>query len=421
MKLVIFEDNQWDHFAPLTYVRGVFELRTGATTLAAKIERAVGQAADVVCVRDYLAALVTRRCGKAAVNDFSKLKGEEILFVNARVCGVEWAVPKDKVAVWKGEQLAAWRTTGDVSGIKDYAALAAAAQASPKTEFTGKWFDYIWDLMLASPELITADFKASGRRGIEGKMHESSVIYGPKDQVFIGEGAEIHPFVCIDTQHGPVTLEAGVEVHPYTRIEGPCYVGAKSILLGTKMREGCSIGPMCRVGGEVEESILHGYSNKYHDGFLGHAYVGEWVNLGALTSNSDLKNDYTNVQIKLGGKTLDTGSAKVGSFIGDHVKTSICTLLNTGTVIGTGAICVATGEPLPKSIPAFAWFVNRVIGKGFGLKALLSTGRIAMSRRKQEMTAEDEAVLRHVFELTSEERLAAVRKARKAAAARSGS
>src|SRR6185295_4718482 len=141
---------------------------------------------------------------------------------------------------------------------------------------------------------------------------------------------------------GPVTIEEGCEVHPFTRIEGPCYVGPKTILLGAKVREGCSFGPMCRIGGEVEESIVHGYSNKYHDGFLGHAYVGEWVNLGALTTNSDLKNDYSEVKVTLDGRTqLSTGSNKVGALIGDHVKTSIGTLLNTGAYVGAMSVLVA--------------------------------------------------------------------------------
>jgi UDP-N-acetylglucosamine diphosphorylase/glucosamine-1-phosphate N-acetyltransferase len=191
-------------------------------------------------------------------------------------------------------------------------------------------------------------------------------------------------------------------------------VGAKSILLGAKVREGCSIGPMCRVGGEVEESIIHGYSNKYHDGFLGHAYVGEWVNLGALTTNSDLKNDYSGVSVIMpGNKTFDTNSTKVGSFIGDHVKTSICTLLNTGTFVGTMAVLVATGSPLPKYIPAFAWFLNGVVSKGFGPNALIDTARTAMSRRKVTLSDEEEQVLRHVFEITAAERLEHVRKGRR--------
>ena len=112
------------------------------------------------------------------------------------------------------------------------------------------------------------------------------------------------------------------EIHPFTRIEGPCYVGKQSILLGAKCRQGNTIGPMCRVGGEVEHSILQGYTNKYHDGFLGHAYVGQWVNLGAGTTNSDLRNDYGRVKVVLDGRTaIDTGSNKMGALIGDHTKT----------------------------------------------------------------------------------------------------
>ena len=279
MKLVIFEDDQIDPFFPIAWVRGVFELKTGATTLAEKIERAVGQKADGLMAREYLMPVIANRFGPVALNDLSKLGGDEVLFVNARVCGSAWKPPSDRVASWKGDQLACWRTADSVAGIKDYAGLAAAARKAPRSDFAGAWFEYIWDVMLANPEQIRLDFEAAGRSGIEGTVHESAVIFGPREQVFVGKGAEVHPLVCIDTRNGPVTLEEGVEVHPFTRIEGPCYVGAKSILLGAKVREGCSIGPWCRVGGEVEESILHAYSNKYHDGFLGHAYVGEWVNL----------------------------------------------------------------------------------------------------------------------------------------------
>ena len=124
---------------------------------------------------------------------------------------------------------------------------------------------------------------------------------------------------------------------------------------------------MCRVGGEVEESIIHGYSNKYHDGFLGHAYVGEWVNLGALTTNSDLKNDYSSVSVVLDGKTpVSTGSTKVGALIGDHTKTSIGTLLNTGAYVGAMALIATNGKLLPKFIPSFAWFLEGAVTKGFG-------------------------------------------------------
>ena len=189
-------------------------------------------------------------------------------------------------------------------------------------------------------------------------------------------------------------------------------------MLGTKLREGCSIGPVCRVGGEVEESVIHGFSNKYHDGFLGHAYVGQWVNLGALTTNSDLKNDYSTVEVMMGGKTIDTKSTKVGSMIGDHVKTSIGTLLNTGAVVGSMSLIMTKGEPLPKSLPCFSWFLEGVVTKGFGRKKLYQTAKTAMGRRKQEWTEAEEALWDHVFELTKEERNAAVKKGRKILASR---
>lgn len=414
MKLVIFEDDQFERFCPLAWVRGVFELRVGAASLANKIARAADLPVSALLVRDYLEPTVKTRYPESAINDLSRMKSEEVLFVNARVRSASCKAPAERMAAWKDDRLAIWRTSADVSDVRTYQDLVTAAQKAPRSEFTGGWFDYIWDVMLANPEEITADFDVSGRSGIEGKLHESSVVFGPKERLFIDKGAEIHPFVCIDTRSGPVTIEAGCEVHPFTRIEGPCYVGPKCVLLGAKVREGCSFGPVCRIGGEVEESIIHGYSNKYHDGFLGHAYVGEWVNLGALTTNSDLKNDYGSVSVMMNGKTIDTGSPKVGSFIGDHVKTSIGTLLNTGTIVGTLAVLVATGAPLPKYVPAGAWFLNGKIGKGFGLKPLLQTARMAMSRRKVEMTEADETLLRRVFELTEEDREAHVRRARKA-------
>jgi UDP-N-acetylglucosamine diphosphorylase/glucosamine-1-phosphate N-acetyltransferase len=219
--------------------------------------------------------------------------------------------------------------------------------------------------------------------------------------------------VVIDASAGPVYLDEEVEVHPFTRIEGPAYVGPKSILLGTKLREGCSIGPVCRVGGEVEESVIQGYSNKYHDGFLGHAYVGEWVNLGAQTSNSDLKNDYSSVEVVLNGRKINTGSTKVGSLIGDHTKTSIGTLFNTGSVVGAMGIIMATGSVLPKSIPSFAWFLNGATTKGFGRRALYQTAKIAMGRRKKQWTEADQTMWEHIYELTRDERETAIRRGRR--------
>ena len=190
-------------------------------------------------------------------------------------------------------------------------------------------------------------------------------------------------------------------------------MGRDTQIVGGKIREGCSIGPVCRVGGEVEESIIHGYSNKYHDGFLGHAYVGEWVNLGALTTNSDLKNDYSTVEVKLNGQPIDTNDTKVGGFIGDHTKTSIGTLFNTGSIVGMMTNILGGSEILPKTIPSFCLFANGKAFKGFGLRKLLQTAETAMGRRKVTFTEADRSVLTHAYELTKDERQEAVKKSRR--------
>ena len=293
------------------------------------------------------------------------------------------------------------------------ALLDSAQEALPAAEAPAAW-NYTWDLVLANPAQLAADFAAAGRSGIEGRIEEPSAIRGSRKDVYVAPGAVVHPMVVIDAEHGPVYLDEGVEVHPFTRIEGPCYVGRKSILLGCKCREGNSIGPMCRLGGEVEESIIHGYSNKYHDGFLGHAYVGQWVNLGALTTNSDLKNDYSSVSIVLDGRTpVSTGSTKVGALIGDHTKTSIGTLLNTGAYLGAMTIIATNGKLLPKFIPSFGWYIEGAVTKGFGKQKLYSTAKTAMSRRKCAWTEADQSLWDAIYEMTAPERDEAIRKGRK--------
>jgi len=418
MKLVVFEDSYYENLFPVAMTRPVFELKCGATSLLEKIERAAGARADAFYVRDYIAPSFARRIGKP-VNDRSAVWKDWALFVNGRVLAMKTELPLEgeEEAVWDGDVLLYARAGAE--RLAHYGEIAHAGQITllgkqlPHKEGKLPLVGYLWDLIRNNPSAVADDFEVAGKSGVEGKMASQSCIYGPDDRVYIAPGAEIHPFVCIDTNGGPVTIESGAEVHPFTRIEGPCYIGANSIILGAKVREGCSIGPVCRVGGEIEESIIHAYSNKYHDGFLGHAYVGEWVNLGALTTNSDLKNDYSTVSVMVKGELTDSGDTKVGAFIGDHVKTSIGTLFNTGAVVGTMAIVMAKGGVCPKYIPAFIWYLEGFMTKGFGFKALLATAKAAMNRRKVEMTPEEEELLKYCFDMTKAERTEYVKKDRK--------
>jgi UDP-N-acetylglucosamine diphosphorylase/glucosamine-1-phosphate N-acetyltransferase len=390
------------------------------TTLGEKLVAKVGARDVAGFVPEYLADAY-REATSWPINQLSSLGGEDLLLVDARVKADALDVPPvgpSQVSLdADGNLLCARIARGDLGQLNADsldAFLASARQVLPATPGKVALWNYTWDLILANPEQLVKDFAAAGRSGVEGTVEEPSAVRGSRSDVFIAAGARLHPMVVIDAEHGPVYIDEGAEIHPFTRIEGPCYIGKKSILLGAKCREGNSIGPMCRVGGEVEESIIQGYSNKYHDGFLGHAYVGEWVNLGALTTNSDLKNDYTSVSVCLDGKdSIDTGSTKVGALIGDHTKTSIGTLLNTGACVGSMALIAATGKPLPKFIPCFAWFLEGIVTKGFGKRKLYETAKTAMSRRRREWTPAQEAMWDEIFQLTAGPRKAAIDKGRR--------
>ena len=422
MRLVLIDSlcEKRSHFYPLVFGRPIWELRCGMSSLEDKLIARIRPDDVAYFVPDYMADYYKTRTD-SPVNDMTALNGKDLILVDPRVKADNLNIPengKSQVGLdGEGQVIYALIQKGDSKGLiaDNIATFVAAAKAGlPNVPCETPTWQYTWDLVLANAEQIAADFEEAGRNGIEGDIEEPIAIRGSKKDVYIAPKAKVQPMVVIDAENGPIYIEEGVEIHPFSRVEGPCYIGKNSILLGAKCREGNSIGPMCRIGGEVEESIIHGYSNKYHDGFLGHSYVGEWVNLGALTTNSDLKNDYSNVSVMLDGrKSTDTGSTKVGSLIGDHTKTSIGTLLNTGSYLGAMAIIMATGKPLPKHIPSFAWFIEGIVTKGFGRRSLYGTANKAMSRRGCEWSTEAEAMWNTVFEMTSPVRNKAIKKGRR--------
>ena len=427
MKLCIYEDANSENFYPLTYLRPVFELKSGWTTLREKIVRRFKAAPVCTFVREWIEPTYKAVAG-APVNDMSALKGD-VLFVNGRLllidtklelngpeeAGVCQPLPpltegaEPHVAYIRANAATVEKCKAqakDINGV-----IAALLKAVKKVEVKATIVNYPWHLIDENPRAITDDFAHFGRAGIEGKFSEHAAIWGDKGKVYVGKDATVHPFVCLDTEAGPVVIEEGADIHPNTRIQGPAYIGKKCWVLGAKIREGTVLGPMCRVGGEVEESIFHAFSNKYHDGFIGHAYVCEWVNLGALTTNSDLKNDYKTVELYVKGELTDSKSQKVGAFIGDHTKTSIGTLLNTGTVVGIMSNLVGGSGILPKVVPSFVTFLNSKAFKA-GFNSQLATARTAMGRRNKVLTPEDEALLKLLFDLTKDERDVMVKQAR---------
>ena len=412
------------NFYPIALSRPLWELRCGISSLGEKLIAKTDAGDAAYFVPDYMAE-AHRAKVMHPVNDLSVLKGDDVLIVDPLVKAQDFNIAtggKSEVGIDQdGRILYARIIKRDLDGtaVNDVAGLLEAARRKfPNVPCTFRRWQYIWELILANPEQLIEDFAAVGRSGIEGTIEKPNVIRGSSKYVYIAPGAVVHPMVTIDTTDGPVYVDEGAEIQPFSRIEGPCYIGRRSVLLGVKCRGGNSIGPLCRVGGELEGSIIHGCSNKYHDGFIGHSYVGEWVNLGALTTNSDLKNDYSIVSVMLDGRrSICTGSQKVGSLIGDHAKTSIGTLLNTGSYLGAMAVIMATGKLLPKFIPSFAWFIEGIVTKGFGKKRLYETAQVVMGRRGCKWTAAEESMWEAVYAMTAEEREKAIKKGRRTLAA----
>jgi len=430
-KLIIVEDNRSDNLYPLTYMRPSFELRCGATSLAEKITHAAGADSVAYFVRDWLAASYSEKTDHP-VNDFDELEGD-VMIVNGRLLVdgsvdltsigpdevlrsgdtfVAGRIRAQTLAAGKAAAKAAQQALADpVLGLLD-ATYTACGPHLKIREVEATVIDYPWLLIYHNARMIESDFRRLYTNpGVHAELHPLSCVLGDAKDVYIAPSARIHPLVVIDATGGPVVIEEDALVLPHTRVDGPTYIGPKCRLVGGKIREACSFGPVCRVGGEVECTIMQGYSNKYHDGFLGHSYVCEWVNLGALTTNSDLKNDYTPVSVYYKGELMDTGAQFVGSMIGDHTKTSIGIILNTGSVIGMMSNLVFSGNLMPKFVPSFCWMLNDRPTKGIGLRGMLETARAAMARRKRVLSDADEQLMRHLHGMLKPELREAIKKA----------
>ena len=412
--LVLFEDERYSKLLPLVHTRPVWELRCGISTLLEKIQRNYPIAPLHFALRPHLADVVGERSRGGTIGRLRN--GNKALFVNGRILASPdmWKlIPPDgpdeifTVQGWVGAarlsgpslQLISEKM-GDILDARIWDAIRNKVAKSSDVQV--KLVGYLWDLVRENPAEIVADFRAFGGGGKrKGYVHPHADLYEEK-QIVVGEGSQVMAQVVIDARSGPVYIGKNVEILPHTRIEGPVYIGDRTRILGGKIRTGSSIGEECRVGGEVEDAILHAHTNKQHDGFLGHAYVGEWVNLGAGTTNSDLKNNYGPVKVWNDGAFLDTGEMFVGCFIGDHSKTGIGTLINTGTIIGVAANFFGGGVT-PKFVPSFAWGGSGGLAE-HRIEDAIGTARIVMGRRKVEMTPAMESLLKNVFEQTVLER-----------------
>jgi len=256
-----------------------------------------------------------------------------------------------------------------------------------------------WQLIEFNSDVIADDFARMPFRG----QSDDSVVYagahvGDANRIVLGEKSVIRAGAVLDATDGPVVIGDHVVIMPNATLVGPCYVGSGSIVnAAARLLAGTSIGAVCKIGGEVSETIFAAYSNKQHDGFIGNSYVGEWVNLGAATNNSDLKNNYSAVRTWCAGSERETGRQFLGMLVGDHTKTGINALFNTGTVVGFNCNLYSSEMPA-KFVPSFSW------GRGldltrYDLERAIQTAAIVMERRDVRFTPAHRALFQSIFDI----------------------
>ncbi len=407
----IFEDPRYANLLPLTYTRPVYDVRCGALTLREKIQRAYPRTEIVLLCRPYLADVVRQQNPGIPVNE---LRSSGTLFVNGRVVADERFAHRiplkgDDALYLSGNTVVAVRVgTGKKASVTHDFSEAIDAEhfgELPRIEVDVPLIEFPWQLVNRNGEEITRDVhrtlsKARRKRG--GKIHAGVHLIN-KNDIIIANGAVVKPGVVLDAESGPIWIANGAVIMPNAVIEGPAFIGAGTLIkVGAKIYGNTSIGERCKVGGEVEASILHALSNKQHDGFLGHSYIGMWCNLGADTNTSDLKNNYSTVRVFINGKEVDSGSQFVGLTMGDHSKSGINTMFTSGTVVGVSANVFGAGFP-PKFIPSFAWGGAEGL-ETYDLEKSLEVARRVMARRNVTMTEADEHLLRKVFDLTRKDR-----------------
>ena len=370
-------------WAPFAGIRPLAELRAGAHLIRERWETFIGAEATEILSLPHLAGFAEP--GMPPVRARHAITGPAVIGSStfaprglapalsptaARLVShgitVGWSVPAG--ATWQGPLPEA--QTMEVSGLVLHG---------------------VFDLIPALYQLLPEDLR--GMLDDSDPVPAGSIVIG--DPASLGlHGAVVEPGVVFDVSNGPVVVESGAEIRSGTRLEGPVWIGANTRVLGGDIR-GSAIGPHCNVRGEMSASSFLGYANKSHDGFVGTSIVGRWVNFGAGTTTSNLKNTYGPVRLDVAGTAIETGQQFLGSLLGDHAKTAIGTLLVTGTVVGAGAN-IFDGVRAPKYVAPFAWggaATERMTREGF-----LKTVERVLPRRDVTFTPEMRDVLGRVYD-----------------------
>lgn len=396
-RLFIFDDGRARRWAPFTLTRPAGELLHGCMTLRERVERALGIPCEGYITRRALLGYDEPGAAPAIAPEQVGTRGLRVFVSSRAALDLDRAdVPDETRRITIGGEPGGW-VLPDGAPLPSEIWLRnpeAAPAEGPALELSGALLGYPWDLVAANPERIARDAATLWPETDDppGIARIGSGV------VSLGAGAEIEPGVYVDTRAGPVRLADGARVEGPARLTGPLFVGPGTRVLGGSVGSS-TLGPTCLVRGEVADSVLLGYINKAHDGYIGHALLGRWVNLGAFTTNSDLKNNYRPVSVWTPDGDRNTLMLKVGCFLGDHVKTGIGTVLNTGTVIGAGSN-VFGGVMPPTVVPPFSWGSGPDL-RDHQLDKFLATAERAMARREQELTPGVRRLLEEAWRATA--------------------
>ncbi|RLE77225.1 MAG: hypothetical protein DRJ44_02530 [Thermoprotei archaeon] len=418
MEICVFEDEYFEYFLPLTYTRPIYELRLGIYTLRERLAR-LG-VIKYFFTRRYLQNVFEEALQARGLRDIEVNPEElqdEVFIVNGRLILDKQLLSYLKDKYVKHEEFvftsnntlvaAKLRKTEIANYLENQRIRELLRLLKGKGleffEIEAKLLEFPWELIRDNPAYMIEDLESDRTFELLGEIAKTAVLYS-KEKIHVGKGAIIEDYVVLDARKGPIYIEDRVLVKAHSVIRGPTYIGKNSVITEfAKLREGSNIGESCGVGGEVVNLIMHGFVNKYHEGFVGRSYIGEWVNLGAATVTSDLKNTYGTVRFEIKGERIDTGLRKLGSFIGDMVRTAIGTKIYTGKKIGVAAQLYGI---VAVNVPSFTIYAKTLGAEPTEvyLDSVLRAQKKFMSSRGVDMSDSYKAFIKRLFEITEEER-----------------
>ncbi len=412
MHLCVFEDDGAPHFLPLVHTRAVYDLRLGIRTLLRSLRDAFGDPPTLLHARRQVAHV------SALENDLLVNRipdGLDVLFLNGRwiaeegdllesIRGVIGAKER-RVFLQDASVIAAWMPGASSRFVEKDAVTPSTFEGVPEERVEGaRLVRRLWSFQNELLDALERDylFYTKGLNIYErpGADVKKGAILAGGERIYIGKGSVVEAGAVLNAREGPIYIGEDVTIQNLAVVKGPAYIGSRSVIMTGADIEGCSFGHWCKVGGQVEETIVHSLSNKAHSGFLGNAYVGRWCNLGADTNNSNLKNDYGEVKMydAVAGDFEESGRQFLGLVMGDHAKSGINTMFNTGTVVGVCCNVFGAGF-LPRYIPSFSWGGPDVFDE-YRLDKALKVADTVVKRRERALSGAERENLETVFEAT---------------------